>query len=72
MNTLLLDIETAPITAYTWGLFNQNIPIKAIVDSGTVLCWAAKWLEDDEVMFSSILNGKKKIGRAPRLNSSHT
>ena len=61
MKILLLDIETSPLTAYTWGLWNQNIPIKAIVDSGSVLCWAAKWLDQDEVMFSSILGGKKKM-----------
>ena len=62
MKTLLLDIETAPITAYTWGLWNQNIPIKAIIDSGSVLCWSAKWLGDDNLLFSSIMNpGKKKM-----------
>lgn len=61
MKILLLDIETSPITAYTWGLFNQNIPIKAIVDSGGVLCWAAKWYNDTDIMYRSILNGKRKM-----------
>lgn len=61
MKVLLLDIETSPLTAYTWGLWNQNIPIKAIVDSGSVLCWAAKWLHEPEVIFSSVMEGKKKM-----------
>jgi uncharacterized protein YprB with RNaseH-like and TPR domain/Zn ribbon nucleic-acid-binding protein len=41
---LIFDIETTPILAYTWGLWQQNIPIGAIVDDWKVLCWSAKWL----------------------------
>ena len=59
MKILLLDIETAPNTAYVWGLWKQNISISQIVDSSSMLCWAAKWLDSPEVMFSSILMGKK-------------
>lgn len=61
MKILLLDIETAPNTAYVWGLFKQNISISQIVDSSAMLCWAAKWLDKDEVMFSSIMGGRKKM-----------
>ncbi len=61
MRILLLDIESAPNTAYVWGLFKQNISISQIVDSSSVLCWAAKWYGGDHVMFSSILNGKKTM-----------
>jgi DNA polymerase elongation subunit (family B)/predicted RNA-binding Zn-ribbon protein involved in translation (DUF1610 family) len=63
MKILLLDIESAPNTAYVWGLFKQNISISQIVDSSKMLCWAAKWLGEDEVMFSSILDGHKKMLR---------
>lgn len=59
MKILLLDIETAPNTAYVWGLWKQNISISQIVDSSSMLCWAAKWLDEDEYEFSSILQGKK-------------
>lgn len=41
---LFLDIETKPILAYTWGLFNQNISLDQIVQSGGILCVGAKWL----------------------------
>ena len=54
MNTLLLDIETAPNKVYSWGLFNQNISINQIVESGYTLCYAAKWLGEKKVMFDSI------------------
>lgn len=60
MKILLLDIETAPNVAYVWGLFKENIPIQRIVDSGYVLCWAAKWLGEDEVMFDSVYQSRPK------------
>ena len=56
MKILLLDIETAPNTAYVWGLFKENIPIQRLISSGYVLCWAAKWLGSDGMMFDSIQN----------------
>lgn len=60
MKVLLLDIETAPLTAYVWGLFKENIPIQRVIDSGHVLCWSAKWLGDDTVMFDSVHKSKPK------------
>lgn len=43
MKILHLDIETKPNICYTWGLWNQNIGINQIVESGATMCWAAKW-----------------------------
>lgn len=60
MRTLLLDIETAPNIAHVWGLWQQNVAINQLVDSGYVLCWAAKWLGDSGVMFDSIHKSKPK------------
>lgn len=54
MKILLLDIETAPNTAHVWGLFKQNIAINQLQESSYVLCWAAKWLNEDGVYFSSV------------------
>ncbi|MCI0560471.1 MAG: ribonuclease H-like domain-containing protein, partial [Nitrososphaera sp.] len=53
MKKLFLDIETAPVNAYVWGLFKQNINIDWVRDPGRVLCFAAKWEGEDEVMFVS-------------------
>lgn len=41
---LLLDIETAPNSAYVWGLFDQNIDHRQVIATSYVLCWSAKWL----------------------------
>lgn len=43
---LTLDIETAPITAYTWGLFKQNIGLNQIKTDWHLLAFAAKWYGD--------------------------
>lgn len=61
MRILLLDIETAPNLAYVWGMYKQNISLSQLVDSGYVLCWAAKWYGEDEVMFDSIHASKSKV-----------
>ena len=61
MKILLLDIETAPNTVYTWGLFKQNIAINQIDQSGYILCWAAKWLGEDQMFFSSLRKGKANM-----------
>jgi len=54
MRILLLDIETAPNLAYCWGLWEQNIGINQIEDAGYVLCWAAKWLGEKDMMYDSV------------------
>lgn len=54
MKILHLDIETSPNICYTWGLFNQNIGINQIVESGYTMCWAAKWHGQKGVEFASI------------------
>jgi len=60
MKTLLLDIETAPHTCHVWGLWQQNVGINQIIDSGYVMCWAAKWYGVPEVYFDSIYTSKPK------------
>lgn len=54
MKILLLDIESSPNTAHIWGLWNQNIGINQLMESSYTLCWAAKWLGSDEIMYDSI------------------
>lgn len=48
---LTLDIETAPITAYTWGLYKQNIGLNQIKTDWHLLAWAAKWLGEKDVHY---------------------
>lgn len=58
MKTLILDIETAPNLVHVWGLWNQNVGIPQIIGSGYVMCWAAKWYGDPDVMFGSCFKKK--------------
>ena len=60
MKILLFDIEVSPLTLYSWGLFNQNHSIDKIIDSSYVLCWAAKWLGKDPIMFDSVYQNTHK------------
>ncbi len=45
---LLLDIETAPLLSYTWGLWQQNVGLNQIEGEWFILSAAAKWLGSDE------------------------
>lgn len=69
MKKLLLDIETAPNEAHIWGLFKQTVSINQIINSGYVLCWAAKWADEKEVMFDSVFKSSRRrmIGRIHKL-----
>lgn len=49
-----LDIETAPITAYVWGLFKQNVGLNQIVQDWTILSFAYKWLHQKKVWYSDV------------------
>jgi hypothetical protein len=51
---LILDIETAPISAYVWGIWNQNINLNMIQSDWFCLTWAAKWLFEDKVYSGKI------------------
>lgn len=43
---LLLDIETAPVLAYVWGLWDQTVSLNQIKSDWHLLSWAAKWAGD--------------------------
>lgn len=54
MKILFLDLETSPNLAHVWGLWDQNIAITQIERSTEVLCWGARWLGSDKVIFKSV------------------
>lgn len=64
---LVFDIETAPITAYTWGIYDQNIGLNQIKTDWHLLSWGAKWLGEPKVMYMDnsqsrdVTNDKKLI-----------
>lgn len=50
---LTIDIETSPNLAYVWGLWDQNVGLSQIKETGEVISFAAKWYGDKEIMFFS-------------------
>jgi len=60
MKILLLDIESSPNTAHVWGLWQQNVSINQLMESSYVLCYAAKWYGEKEVMFDSVHKSRPK------------
>lgn len=57
---LALDLETSPNVAHVWGLWQQNVSIKQLLESTEVICWGARWVGEDEVMFASVYHDGKK------------
>ena len=55
---LVLDIETAPMEAYIWGIFDQNVPLNMLKKDWFVLSWTAKWLGESKVMYQDQRNKK--------------
>tara|TARA_R110001606_G_scaffold200790_2_gene348754 strand:- start:919 stop:1527 length:609 start_codon:yes stop_codon:yes gene_type:complete len=60
MKTLYLDIETTPIKAYVWGLWDQNVSINQIIEPTEMLCFGARWNGTKKVIFKSVHHDGKK------------
>lgn len=48
---LIVDIETMPILASVWSIWDQNIPLNMIQKDWSILAWSAKWLNSKEIMY---------------------
>lgn len=59
---LVLDIETLPIVAYVWQVWDENVNMDRIIKDWCVLSWSAKWLGDDRIM-SDVLTSKEAKNR---------
>jgi hypothetical protein len=67
MKMLLLDIETRPCLAYCWGLYKENIGIDQIVRPSEMICFAAKWYGEKDIVYKSVYHHSKK----EMLNTMH-
>lgn len=47
---LMFDVETAPLRAFVWRRWKQNIALDATISEWFMICWSAKWLYSDEVI----------------------
>ena len=50
---LVFDIETAPMEAYVWSMWKNDISQEQLIQDWSILCWAAKWLDSDEIITSA-------------------
>jgi hypothetical protein len=72
---LVFDIETSPITAYTWGLWDVNIGLNQIKKDWSIIAWAAKWYGEpaSKVMYmdnrqaKDLLNDRNMVVRLGEL-----
>jgi hypothetical protein len=48
---LLLDIEWKPAIAYVWQMYDVTVSLNQLIDSGGMLCVAAKWLGEKKTHF---------------------
>ena len=48
---LTLDIETAPLNVFCWGLWEQNVGLEMVQEEWTILSYAARWLGRKPVIF---------------------
>jgi len=55
---LLFDIETLPMEAYVWGLWDQTIGLNMIKHDWSVLSWSAKWYGEDEIFYEDVRKQK--------------
>lgn len=60
--TLVIDIETSPIEAYVWALFDQNVGLNQIKTEWSILSYAAKWLDSKKMIYDDTSGrGKAKV-----------
>lgn len=48
---LTIDIETAPLESYTWGLWDQNVGLEMIKTEWSILSFAAKWFGKTKIIY---------------------
>jgi len=61
MKILFLDLETSPNLAHVWGLWQQNVAITQLEKSTEVICFGARWLGSDKVIFKSVHHHGKQV-----------
>jgi predicted RNA-binding Zn-ribbon protein involved in translation (DUF1610 family) len=66
MKILIWDIETSPIIAPVWGLWQQDIYHDNILVDWYIICASFKWLGDMDVGWVSLLDSPKRFRKNHR------
>lgn len=51
---LSLDIETAPMLAYIWSLWQQGVGLNMLQKDWYIISWAAKWVGEQGIFYQDI------------------
>lgn len=57
---LAFDLETSPNLAHVWGLWDQNVSLSQLDKSTEVMCFGARWLGSNKVIFRSVHHDGKE------------
>lgn len=63
----VIDIETAPITAYAWGIWEENIQLDRIVRDWFVICFSVKELGKKNIISHRLTAREVKRGDDKRI-----
>ncbi len=63
MKILFWDVETSPIVAAVWGLYNQDIHHDSIIDDWFMISAAWKWHGKKRTHAVSVLDDKKRFAK---------
>lgn len=57
---LFIDIETKPILAWVWAIWDQNVGLNQIKEDWSILSYSAKWLNDppNKTMYKDVSTAK--------------
>jgi DNA polymerase elongation subunit (family B) len=69
LKCLVVDIETAPMTAYIWNLKDQYVDMKQLKTDWHVMAWGAKWLGDppEKLIYRDQRNARRLENDKPLL-----
>lgn len=71
---LVIDLETAPLEFYGWGLFEQNPSLDMVIKDWSILSFSAKWLGAPaaEIMYQDTSKEKDPRNDAKLLKTIHS
>lgn len=55
---LFVDIETAPILAHVWRIWDENIGLNQIKADWSIIAWSAKWRGSSKLMYRDLRDAK--------------
>lgn len=59
---LLLDIETSPMVAFVWSMWENNVSQDQLIHDWFIISWSAKWLMDG-VIYSACVTPEEALAK---------